>query len=284
MKVSFHEIGGIRTRILGCGDGPPVLLLHPVGFSADVWFRVMPGLGRTMRVVAPDLLGHGFTDLVDPAGRIGHGPILKHLSALVEGFGDAGCSIVGSSFGGQLALWLALAMPARVRRVVVVGSGTALQTEAETAATLGKTLANASRAFDDPTWESCRARLANLCHADVAVHDEIILGQLTAYARAGAAAAYKALLAAMLDVDAARPFRVAERLGAVRAPTLLLWGRDDPRASLARAEVAVGLFPDARLVAFDRCGHLPFLEHPDRFVEATAAFLAEPVPAAAAPA
>ena len=164
MQARFLHAGGLPTRLLESGDKAhalaPVLLLHPVGFSADVWFRVLPGLGQRMHVVAPDILGHGFTALFDAEGKIGHRAIFDHLTALVDELGWDKFSVVGSSFGGQLATLLALSMPRRVDRLVIVGSGTALQTEAETVATLGRTLANASAAFDAPTWESCRARLA----------------------------------------------------------------------------------------------------------------------------
>lgn len=275
MQVRFIRAGSILTRLLECGDKAPVLLLHPVGFSADVWFRILPELGQHVQAVAPDILGHGFTDLYDAEGRIGHSAILDHLKALVDKLGWDEFSIVGSSFGGQLAALLALSMPRRVRQLVIVGSGTALQTEAETVVTLGKTLANASAAFDAPTWESCRARLANLCFDSTQRHDEIILSQLTAYAREGAARSYKSLLAAMLDVQAARPYRVRERLGEIEARTLLLWGREDPRASHQRAEDSITLFNDARLATFERCGHLPFLEYPERFAETTLSFLTQ---------
>ncbi|MGE3990813.1 alpha/beta fold hydrolase [Pseudorhodoplanes sp.] len=280
MHARFVNAGGIRTRLLECGDKRPVLLLHPVGFSADVWFKVLPGLGEHTRSVAPDLLGHGFTDFYDPNGRIGHKAIFEHLTALVDELGWDEFSVVGSSFGGQMAVLLALAMPRRVSRLVVVGSATALQTEKETMAALAGTLANASKALDAPTWESCRARLGNLCFDPAQRHDEIILSQLTAYARDGAAAAYKTLLAAMLDADAARPYRVRERLSEVEAPTLIVWGREDQRASHQRAEEGVHLFKDARLVTIERCGHMPFLEHPERFTESTLSFLTQPQGAA----
>lgn len=275
MRARFINAGGVRTRLLECGDRHPVLLLHPVGFSADIWFRAFPGLEQHVYAVAPDLLGHGFTDLYDPKGGIGHRAIFEHLTALVDDFGWDEFSVMGSSFGGQMAALLALAMPHRVSRLVVVGSGTALQTEQETIATLERTLANASKAFDAPTWESCRARLADLCFDKTLRHDEIILSQLTSYARDGAAAAYKTLLATMLDAEAARPYRVRERLSEIEAPTLLVWGREDPRASYRRAEDGVQLFKDARLVTIERCGHMPFLEHADHFVEATLSFLTQ---------
>ena len=273
MRIRFVTAGGALTRVIEAGQGEPLLLLHPVGFSADVWLRNLAALGEKRRVCAPDLIGHGFTDLYDPHGDIGHGPLLNHLAALVDTLDFERFSIIGSSFGAQLALLLYLRMPDRVRRLVVVGSGTALQTEAETVATLTKTLANGGAAYAGATWDSCRQRLANLCFDRSLDFDPLILSQLTAYARAGAAQSYQALLAAMLDVGRARPFRVAERLKEVAAPALLLWGREDPRASHARAELAVREFPQARLHTLEQCGHLPFFEHPGEFNRIAGRFL-----------
>ncbi|MDD3445418.1 MAG: alpha/beta fold hydrolase [Zavarzinia sp.] len=277
MRIRLLDAGGIRTRVLesGTAGGLPLLLLHPVGFSADLWWPNMPALSASRPVCAPDLLGHGFSDLRDPAGRIGHGPILEHVAALVDALGWNDYAIAGSSFGAQIALLLALRHGPRVRRLVVIGSGTALQTEAETIATLRRTRTNAMRALEAPSAETCRTRLANLCHGLPDGAAEFLLpAQLTAYARAGAAEAYAALLDAMTDGATARPYRVRERLGEIAAPVLLLWGRQDPRAALVRAEEALGILPNARLTVFEDCGHLPSLEHPAAFNGTVSEFLA----------
>lgn len=270
MQIRLAEIAGLPTRLLEAGDdrkgGLPLLLLHPVGFSADVWWRNIEGLGETRAVCAPDLLGHGFSALRDGEGEIGYGPILDHLDALVADLGWQDYLIAGSSLGAQLGLLLALRHGERVRRIVVIGSGTAVQTEADTIATLTKTLANAGKALDDPTPETCRRRLANLCfNLAPGDADALVLSQLTAYARAGAADAYRDLLAATMTPDAARPYRVRERFGEVDVPVLLLWGREDPRTTVEKAEEAQELFANARLVVFEECGHLPYLEHPAAF-------------------
>jgi pimeloyl-ACP methyl ester carboxylesterase len=274
MQVRLLEIAGIHTRILEAGSGEPVLLLHPVGFSGDVWFRNIPTLGRRFSVCAPDMLGHGFTDLYDRDGLIGHGPVLAHVAALVDALNWDRFAVIGSSFGALVAGLLYLLMPDRVTRLMIVGSGSAVQPQAETEISLRKTLANGAAAMDAPTWENCRKRLSNLCFDAAAVHDELILSQLTGYARNGAAQSYRALLAAMSDPVLNEPYRLWGRYGEIAIPTLLLWGREDPRADHARAEKTVTLFPQARLVTFERCGHLPFLEYPDAFDGVVTDFLA----------
>ena len=273
MQVRFLNAGGIRTRLIEAGSGEPLLLLHPVGFSADVWVRNMSALGQSFRVVAPDLLGHGFTGLYAPDGTIGHERMLDHLAALVDMLGFERFSIAGSSFGSQLGTLLYLRMPERARRLIVIGSATTIQPPAEVIATLAKTRANAMKAFSAPSWDSCWTRLANLCFDKALDFSPLILSQLTAYARAGVAEAYDLLLTAMSDPRVAEQFSVRHRLGDIAVPALLLWGRQDPRANHERAVEALGLIPDARLVTFEECGHLPFFEHPDAFNRAVTDFL-----------
>jgi pimeloyl-ACP methyl ester carboxylesterase len=275
MQVRFFEAGGIRTRLIEAGAGEPLLLLHPVGFSADIWVRNMAELGQAFRICAPDLLGHGFTDLYAPDGTIGYEPMLDHLDALADVLGFDKFSIAGSSFGSQLGALLYLRMPRRVRRLVVISSATTIQPPQEIAEALAKTRANAMKAFSAPSWDSCRIRLANLCFDKVLDFSPLILSQLTAYARAGAAEAYDRLLTAMSDLETAERFSVRRRLGEIAVPTLLLWGREDPRANHARAEEALEMIPNARLVTFEQCGHLPFFEQPDMFNQVVSGFLRE---------
>ncbi|HEX4507949.1 MAG TPA: alpha/beta hydrolase [Alphaproteobacteria bacterium] len=273
MRIRFVEAGGIHTRLIEAGEGEPLLLLHPVGFSADVWVRNMADLGQEFRLCAPDLLSHGFTGLSAPDGTIGHAPMVDHLAGLVDLLGFETFSIAGSSFGAQLGALLYLRIPERVRKLIVVGSASTIQPPGEVVTALAKTRANAMKAFAAPSWESCATRLSNLCFNKELDFSPLILSQLTAYARAGAAEAYDRLLTAMTDPASAARFSVRHRLGEIAVPTLLLWGRQDPRADLARAVEARGMIPNAWLETFEQCGHLPFFEQPRRFNRIVSDFL-----------
>ncbi|WP_397473796.1 alpha/beta fold hydrolase [Pusillimonas sp.] len=275
MQIRYIQAGGVRTRVCEIGSGTPLMLLHPIGFSADVWLHNFTALGAQASVCAPDLLGHGYTDFHDAQGRLYIGAMLEHLTDLCDTLGWDHFDLIGSSFGAQLAALMALRMPHRVRRLVIVGSATTVQTPEEVSATLRRTLANGGSAFDKPTWESCQQRLANLCYSDHVDGSELMLSQLTAYAREGAADAYKALLSSLLNPATSEPFYVYDKLGHIEAATLLIWGKQDPRASYERAREAVTTFRKAQLEALDECGHLPFLEHPRRFNELVCQFLAK---------
>src|SRR5205809_1972776 len=59
------ELAGVSTAVLEGGDGPPIVLLHEQGEFAARWLRVIPDLATTNSVVAPDLPGHGASEVID---------------------------------------------------------------------------------------------------------------------------------------------------------------------------------------------------------------------------
>lgn len=273
MEVCYATAAGKLTRFLTAGRGRPLILLHALGFSADTYFRNIDSIGAAAKVYAPDLLGHGFTDFVDLSGTAPHGVMVDHIASLADVLGIDRFSIGGSSFGAQIAMQLYLRMPERVDRLVVIGSGSAFSTEEEINAALKQTAANALSALDEPTWESCRNRIARLCFDAHTRADELILSQLTSYARPGMVQMYRQVIGGMTDPTLARPWRVRERLAEFKVPALIIWGREDMRGPHHRAVEAASIMKNARLVTFERCGHLPYLEHPHLFNEAVIDFL-----------
>jgi pimeloyl-ACP methyl ester carboxylesterase len=77
----------------------------------------------------------------------------------------------------------------------------------------------------------------------------------------------------MVDEEEFGRFRILDRLEEIRVETLVVWGRQDRGGVLASAEAAVRRMPRARLIAFDRCGHMPMAEHPAEYTAAVRDFL-----------
>ena len=126
---------------------------------------------------------------------------------------------------------------------------------------------NASKAFGDPTWESCRSRLQTIMHANSTVPDTILLTQLTSYALPDRFDAYKATINGMRDALGSPEHQVHRRLEQLEAPCLVITGREDIRASLEATEQGAAQIPDVELHVLEQCGHLPYIEHPERFNE-----------------
>ena len=272
MRARFLEAAGLRTRILHEGTGEAVLLLHGLGTTAERWIRNIDPLAKHFAVFAPDLPGAGFTDDVDyrDTPQAAH---LGHLAGLLDALGVQRFSVVGSSYGGLLAALLALAMPDRVNRVVIVGSGSALHPPEEQKGVLQAAEKNAISALEDGSYEATRKRMERIVFDPASVPEAALSIQLTANAWPGRKASARQLYPAMvraLDVGEAQVF---SRLEQIAQPTLIVTGRDDIRASWQCAADASKRIRDCRLEIFDACGHGPMLEHPERFNRVVIDFL-----------
>jgi pimeloyl-ACP methyl ester carboxylesterase len=275
MQVSFADVDGIRTRYLHTGTGHPLFLIHGVGVSADCFVRNIDALGEEFAVYAPDMLGHGFTDAVDYRGDSPQPRIVRHLGRLAELLGLERYSVLGSSFGALIAALMYFERPERVPSLVLVGSGSVFHPPDEQAETLRAALANGTSAMADPTLESCRRRLANVCFDPASVPEEMLLVQLTSYALPDRLPAYRATIAGLIASVGSLEHRVYARLEQIRVPCLVITGREDIRASYRHTEEGCRRIPGAELVMLERCGHLPFLEHPGRFNALVRQFLGQ---------
>jgi len=109
----------LRSAMLAAGTGAPVLLLHGSASAGVMWVPVIDGLKSRFRVIAPDLIGYGRTDswpdgygfTVDDELHLVE-PLLAHAPAPVH--------VVGHSFGGVVALHLALAGRVPIRSLTLI--------------------------------------------------------------------------------------------------------------------------------------------------------------------
>lgn len=270
----FVTVGGVRVRYRQAGGGPfQVVLLHGIGRSLEDWDENIAALSAHHRVTALDLIGFGQSDKPDvPYSLPGLARFLKHfLDAL--GIGEA--ALVGSSLGGAVALQFAAMYPARVRRLVLVGSAgfgaeVALGLRLCSLPGVGEVLLRPSRAgtertlralFHDPkfvTWERVERAYG--------------LGQLP-----GAGRAFLSVTRALGTWRGVRrEWReaIAERLRGSQIPALIVWGRHDKIVPAAHLDAARALLPQARMRVFEHCGHFPQIECAAGFNELLLDFLA----------
>ena len=115
---------GIRTNYHDQGQGHSVLLIHGSGPGVSAWANwrlAIPELAKQARVIAPDMVGFGFTDRpVKP--RYDMDTWVNQAVGLLDALGIDKTDLVGNSFGGALALALTIRHPHRVRRLVLMGS------------------------------------------------------------------------------------------------------------------------------------------------------------------
>jgi pimeloyl-ACP methyl ester carboxylesterase len=244
-----------RFRWLERGDGEPVILLHGLMGHMDHWDATLDALAPAVRGLAPEL------PLFEPAFE---DVSLAALAAYVRRFMDAldiGRAVVGgNSLGGHVALELALAHPERVSGLVLTGSSGLFE-----------------RSFTRgvphrPTSDYVRARMEEVFYDPSMVTDAWVESvRRTVTTRFSA-------LRVLKVARAARTRNLEHLLGAIEAPALVVWGRNDRVTPPGMAERFHARIPRSRIVLLARCGHAAMLEQPEAFGSAVRHWLAETRP------
>lgn len=201
------------------------------------------------------------TDLVDPLVVTVAEPDMARAAALVLERAPARFALVGTSAGGNLALEVLAAAPARVAGLWLTGVNPGRHADPEGARLMQQRV----RAGE---FEAVLDVLAARCvHAAGARADEA-LGVLRAMARRTGPEVFLRQSEAVIT----RRDRWGVLTG-LDVPTLLLWGREDAFARVETARAIAGRVRDARLIVLDDCGHLPTLERPEACVPAVRTWL-----------
>jgi 2-hydroxymuconate-semialdehyde hydrolase len=264
---TWVEAGGVRTNVHDRGAGEPVVLLHGSGPGVSAWANwrlTIPALERHFRVIAPDIVGFGFTER--PAGITYDLPAWRrHLRDLLDALGLPAVSLVGNSFGGALALSFAIAEPHRVRRLVLMGSvGLRFPITEELDIVWGY----------EPSIANMRRLLDIFVFNRELVSDDLAELRYRASIRPGVQEAYRQMFPAPRQrwVDAlASP---KEAIAALPHHALVIHGREDRVIPVDCSLRLFALLPRAELHVFGRCGHWTQIEHADRFNRLVADFLA----------
>lgn len=276
MLIRFADVDGVPTRYLEAGPaGAPVLLLvHGLTLTCDIWTPILDALARERRVVAPDMLGHGFTRPTLAPVEVDVAAKAAHLARFVRAVtGARTYDVAGSSYGALIACNLYLREPKSVDRLVLIGSGSCFNDEAQLSKAVGRAHASYAGLMSASSPAGWRGHLSGSVHDPATIPPELPHVLAVAYAQRWIGDFWRETIAAMSEPARFRPFRILERLERLRAPTLLVWGVDDPGAPIATGRAAAALMPDARLVELERCGHFPMFEQPDATAAAVNTFL-----------
>ncbi|MBW8382337.1 MAG: alpha/beta fold hydrolase, partial [Youngiibacter sp.] len=118
------KTGDFNTNYHDLGEGYPLILVHGSGPGVSAWANwrlIIPKLSQTRRVLAPDMVGFGYTDR--PEGvEYNMETWTKQAIDFMDALGIEKADFVGNSFGGALAIALAVEYPERVRKVVLMGA------------------------------------------------------------------------------------------------------------------------------------------------------------------
>jgi 2-succinyl-6-hydroxy-2,4-cyclohexadiene-1-carboxylate synthase len=264
-------VDGLRWEVRVRGTGVPLLLLHGFTGRGTSWGAHAAAFARRFRLVMVDLPGHGRSGIPSDPSRGSVERSADDLATILGRVRIAPANVIGYSLGARIALRLAIAHPTVVRRLILESpsAGIADATERQARRAADAALADRlERGGIEPfvdEWERqpIFASYAALPPARFArLHAERLRNR-----PAGLAASLRGAGQGSMEP-------LHDRLGLVRAPTLVVDGALDPVGHDRAASIAAGI-PGARLETITEAGHAPHLESPTRFRDLALGFLEE---------
>ena len=246
-------------------DRPALLLIHGFPLSSQMWEPQLDDLAEFVRVVAPDLRGHGQSDSVPGPYTISQmaddcADLLGHLNVATP------FVVCGLSMGGYIALEFYRRYPEHVAGLILAATRAGADSP-EGKAGRDK---SAELAKNEGATAVSAGMLPKMLAPSTYEDDEELVEYVEDVMSTASLNGVVGALAAMRDRVDSTPM-----LGDIAVPVLILHGADDQLIPVSEAEAMFKAIPNAELVVVPDAGHLPNLEQPDIFNDAVIDFLEE---------
>ncbi len=262
------QTGIFKTNYHDVGKGDPLFLIHGSGPGVTAWANwrlVIPALAEQYRVIAPDMAGFGYTERVD-GYHYTMDNWVQHAIELMDALGIEKTHLLGNSFGGALAIALAIRHPERVDRLILMG---AAGVDFELTPGLDQVWGY------EPSVENMRSMMDLFAYNRSLVSNELAQLRYEASIQPGFQETFSQMFPAprqrSVDALASTPQDIRE----IKHETLILHGREDLVVPPVTSTTLFDLIPNSQLHMFGRCGHWTQIEHNARFIELVKDFLGE---------
>ncbi len=254
----FIDAAGIKTNYHDLGEGEPTVLIHGSGPGVTAfanWRLSFPVLAEKMRIIAPDMLGFGYTETPEGAEYTLDNWV-KHLVGLLDALGIEKANLVGNSFGGGLTLAMAIRHPERVNRIVLMGAaGVHFELTEGLDFTWGYT----------PSIENMKKMLDLFAYSRELVTDELARLRFEASNRPGVQERFAAMFPAPRQQWIEALASDEDDIRKIQAPALIIHGREDVILPYTNSLKMFELLPNSQLHMIGKCGHWTQIEHNRRF-------------------
>lgn len=262
------KTGTFNTNYHDVGKGAPVIMLHGSGPGVSAWANwrtVMPILSKTRRVIAPDMVGFGYTDR--PDGMVfDMDAWIQQTIDLMDALKIEKTDLVGNSFGGALALALAVKKPERINKMVLMGSmGVSFPITYGLNRGWGYT----------PSFENMKELLGLFAYNQAIVNDDLVRLRYESSIQPGFQESFSSMFPAPRQDSVEKMAAYEIYLRHVKHETLIVHGRDDRVIPVSNSYKLIDLLENAQLHIFGKCGHWTQLEKTESFARLVDNFLSE---------
>jgi pimeloyl-ACP methyl ester carboxylesterase len=234
---------GAQVEVFTAGDGPPLILMHPVNVGAGVFARQFASLAGRYRVICAHNPGVGATTLSADLSLPGLARLQR--SVLAELSVAPPYHLLGSSFGGLVAQQFALVYPADCASLVLVGCSYRANGRRGLRPLSAVVREEFERMHGSGAYQTMDGTPAGL--------EELLLRCESMDARVGLG---------YVNAFMTSPFTLFTHLQEIAVPSLILRGRHDTLVPLKHAHLLHGAIPDAEFAELEDAGHFPCLTHP----------------------
>lgn len=269
--IKHIDAGGVQTRALIAGEGEDVLFLHGTSGHLEAFSRnIVPHVEAGFKCHAIDALGHGFTGKPDYQYEIPR--YVEHVINYMDAQGIDKAHLAGESLGGWTAAILTLNHPERVKSLQLIAAG-GTKANPEIMERLIKTT---TQAVMEDDIDLTRKRLHLLMHnPERDASEELVETRFTIYHQPSFQNNLHNLLCLQNMEIRQRNMMRSEQLNEIKAPTLVVWGRNNPFGEVPEAAKMHEDIPGSRLELFDDCGHWPQHERAELYNPLAISFLKE---------
>ena len=252
------DANGIKTNYLEAGTGDPVVLIHGSGpgvTSYANWRLVLPALAENFRVLAPDMVGFGFSER--PANiEYGVQTWADQVVGLMDTLELPKAHLVGNSFGGAIALRVATQHPDRVGKLVLMGSmGVPFPITEGLERVWGY----------EPSFENMRKVLDVFAYSRDLVNDELAEVRYRGSIQPGFQESFAAMFPAPRQRWVEAMCTPEDEIRQLPHRTLIVHGREDQVIPVQTSLRLMELIDNADLSVFSHCGHWSMIERTKDF-------------------
>jgi 2-hydroxymuconate-semialdehyde hydrolase len=261
-NTNYHDVGKCKPKDV------PLVMLHGSGPGVSAyanWNKSFPILGKSRRIIAPDMVGFGYTDR--PEGiKYGMDAWVKQTADLLDALKLKQVDLVGNSFGGALALAMAVRYPNRVRKIVLMG---AMGVDFPLTYGLDRVWGY------EPSVANMKELLDIFAYNHSFINDALAKSRYETSIQPGFQESFHSMFPAPRQDSVAAMAGCQVYLKTVKHPALIIHGRDDRVIPLQTSLDLIQLLENAELHVFGKCGHWTQIERTEDFCQQVEQFLSK---------